>query len=265
MAKFTCKAIDGTQQVEGTGDIQMVMLVRRSTEYFTEFIEREAKAKGLKLVVNGSFINLSHATKIAVYMSGSARDASESTPNGEVIQEGKLLGGIESPGKFNFSQNTCGTQKFSAGMGNPPQSSCSAIGGIAPILVDGFPYGAQNVYKAGVPAGAPLTGDVDAKFKPFLTQKSNAMFNIVLGLGDTGGKTAVGYSTAMQKLLVIVQQDGAPGRDANDFRTMFANRRADNAVFLDCSDSATLYYDGKFLVKPGSHKNEYLTVAVGFK
>ena len=32
MAKFTRKAIDGTQQVEGTGDIQMVMLVRRSTE-----------------------------------------------------------------------------------------------------------------------------------------------------------------------------------------------------------------------------------------
>ena len=48
-------------------------------------------------------------------------------------------------------------------------------------------------------------------------------------------------------------------------RTIFPNRRADNAVFLDCSDSATLYYDGKFLVKPGSHKNEYLTVAVGFK
>lgn len=40
---------------------------------------------------------------------------------------------------------------------------------------------------------------------------------------------------------------------------------ADNAVFLDGSDSATLYFDGKFIIRPGENKNEFLSVAVGFK
>jgi hypothetical protein len=39
----------------------------------------------------------------------------------------------------------------------------------------------------------------------------------------------------------------------------------DNAVFMDCSNSATLLYDSKFEVRPSGHKNEYLNVAVGFK
>jgi exopolysaccharide biosynthesis protein len=55
------------------------------------------------------------------------------------------------------------------------------------------------------------------------------------------------------------------GADANRVRTAFGNHSVENAVFLDCSDSATLYYDGKFLVRPGARKNEFLTVAVGFK
>ena len=53
--------------------------------------------------------------------------------------------------------------------------------------------------------------------------------------------------------------------DANTIRAVFVGNGVRNAVFLDCSDSATLYYDGKFLVKPGVDKNEFLSVAIGFK
>ncbi len=264
MTTFTYSLSGGTYIIEGTGSVQMIMLVRSRKEYFTDFIEREVKVKGLKVVVNGSFIDLSFASSIAVRLRDAALDASESMPLGEVIQDGKLLAGTSSTGKFNFSQVTCG-KKFSAGLGNPSSSSCSAVGGIAPIIIDGLPYGAQNVYKAGVPIGAPPIGDVDAKFKPFLTQKSNAMFATLLSRGGTVGKTSVGYSNIKQKLFILSQANGLSGFDANGIRTIFVGNNVNNAVFLDCSDSSTLYYDGKFLVRPGVDKNEFLTVAVGFK
>ena len=63
----------------------------------------------------------------------------------------------------------------------------------------------------------------------------------------------------------MVQADGQAGDDANGVRTTFRGKGVENAVFLDCSDSATLYYDGRFLVRPGGRKNEFLTIAVGFK
>ncbi|MFI3199776.1 MAG: peptidoglycan-binding domain-containing protein [Methylococcaceae bacterium] len=148
----------GTHIIEGGNGVQMVMLVRSRKEYFTDFIVREAKANGLKVVVNGSFIDLLFASSVSVLTGSDPLEASESTPLGRVIQDGRLLAGNSSTAKFSFSQNTCGVEKFSASLGNPPSSSCSAIGGIAPIIIDSLPYGAVNTYKAGVPSGAPLTG-----------------------------------------------------------------------------------------------------------
>ena len=265
MSGFSQVLSKETYIVAGTGGVQMTMLVRDRREYFTDFIARQAKAKGLKVVLNGSYIDLAFGSAVAVRLGSSALDPAESMPTGQVIQDGRLLAGTSSSGKFNFSQDTCGVEKFSAGLGNPPTSACSAIGGIAPIVIDGLAYGAQNAYKAGVPAGAPLTGDVAAKFSPFLIQKSNAMFGKLLSLGNTVGKVAIGYSSSNQSLLILVQPHGKTGLDANAIRTVFIGNGVRNAVFLDCSDSATLYYDGKFLVKPGVDKNEFLSVAIGFK
>ncbi len=266
MAKGWTKTSTGDTHLLASSDpVQMVMLVRSRKELFTDFIEREAKTRGLKVVVNGSFIDLSFGSKLAVQATSGALDPADSKPVGEVIQEGKLIAGSDSPGKFNFSQDTCGAQRFTAHLGNPSASACAAIGGIAPIVIDGLPYGAQNLYKAGVPANAPATGDVAAPWLPFLTQKSNAMFTALLRRGADVGKTAIGYCKAKSRLVVLVQADGGTGDNANGVRTQLLAQSADNAVFLDCSDSATLYYDGKFIVRPGNAKNEYLLVAVGFK
>ena len=265
MSGFSQNFSNETYLVAGAGGVQMTMLVRDRREYFTDFIERQAKAKGLKVVLNGSYIDLAFGSAVAVRLGSSALDPAESMPTGQVIQDGLLLAGTSSSGKFNFSQDTCGVAKFSAGLGNPPASACSAIGGIAPIIIDGLAYGAQNAYKAKVPAGAPLTGDVVAKFRPFLIQKSNAMFSKLLSLGNTVGKVALGYSSSNQSLLMMVQPHGKSGMNANTIRAVFVANKITNAVFLDCSDSATLYYDGKFLVRPGTDKNEFLSVAIGFK
>lgn len=132
-------------------------------------------------------------------------------------------------------------------------------------MIGGLAYGARNEFKPGAPAGAPATGDVPKAAQPFLRQKSNAMFSALLNGGDTVGKTALGFSSTTRQLTVAVQQHGASGVDADGMRSLFVGRGVDNAVFLDCSDSATMYFGGKFVVRPGPNKDEYLTVAVGFR
>ncbi|MEY4590452.1 MAG: hypothetical protein RL497_2528 [Pseudomonadota bacterium] len=274
MTQFSHSSIGNTHIIACTGGVQMIMLVRRTKEYFTDFIKRAAVEHDVKVVVNGSFTDLSYGAIAAVRLGNKPLEANESTPIGQVIQDGKLIAGTSSPGKYSFSQisgpyaytkTMCGIDQFSVQMGNGPMATTSAIGGVAPIIIDGLPYGENNLYSAGAPNGAPPKGEVDSKFKYFLTQKSNAMYSAILSRGGAVGKTAIGYSSSERTLFVVSQADGAPGLDANGIRANFIAKRVNNAVFMDCSDSATLYYDGKFLIKPGDDKNEFLTVAVGFK
>lgn len=265
MANFKLFTLGSMRMVTGTDCVEMFMLVRKKKEYFTDFIAGEAKKHGLKVVVNGSFIDLTYMTASRVLTGSDPIDAADAQAIGHVIQNAKLLTGSSAAGKFYFSQNTCGEDKFSAGSGNPPQSSCSAIGGIAPIIVNGLPYGTQNLFKPGAPEAGNLTGDVKKELLPFLVQKSNAMYSGILRRGQTVGKTALGYSSTKQKLILISQADQATGWDADGVRQRMILEGADNAVFLDCSDSATLYFDGKFIIRPGENKNEFLSVAVGFK
>ncbi|HRH76150.1 MAG TPA: hypothetical protein PK129_02290 [Cellvibrionaceae bacterium] len=274
MTDFKLSNIGNTQILACTGGVQMIMLVRRSKEYFTDFIKRAAQEHNVKLIVNGSFTDLSYGAIAAVKFGNNPLEASESKPIGQVIQEGQVIAGSSSPGKFSFSQvsgvyaytkTMCGIDRFSVRMGDGPIATTAAIGGVAPIIIDGLPYGETNVYSPGVPAGAPVRGEVDARYKNYLTQKSNAMYAAILARGGDVGKTALGYSSYSRTLYVLGQADGQAGLDANGIRANFIAKKIDNAVFLDCSDSATLYFDGKFLIKPGDNKNEFLTVAVGFR
>ena len=267
MAVFSKTKVGSLFVVEATGNLQMVALTRTRKELFTTFIDREAKSQNLKVAINASFTDLpGYLDRVHVMVSDDPLDPSESKPVGEVIEGGKQIAGSSSSGKFYFSQNTCGLDRFSSGQGDPPSSSCAAVGGLAPIVVDGLPYGTTNMYSTGAPPGAPATGDVDPKYQKFLVQKSNAMFTELQGKGATVGKVAVGYSSAKQKLKLVIEADGdAKGIDAEKVRTMFTIDSMDNAVFMDCSNSATLWFDGSFEVRPSSHKDDYLDVAVGFK
>ncbi len=140
MANFVHKLSGATHIIAAANGVQMVMLVRTAKELFTEFVEREAKQQGLKVVINGSFIDVSYAAGALASASGNAQDASASSPVGLVIQEGRVLGGSNSTGKYHFSQNVCGTERFSVGVGDAPASSCAAIGGLAPIVSNGLAY-----------------------------------------------------------------------------------------------------------------------------
>lgn len=266
MATFKKSNAGALYLIEATGKAQMVTLTRTAKELFTDFVDREAKRQGLKAVVNGSFTDLSFFDSVAAVIFNGPLDPGDSKPVGMVVEEGKQIAGSPSSGKFYFSQSVCGTNSFVSGQGNPPLSSCAAVGGVAPIVVNGLQYGTTNMYSVGVPAGAPVTGNVDPKYNKYLRQKNNAMFTQLQGRGAAVGKVAVGYSSTKQKLLLIVQADGdAAGLDAERVRNIFIANAMDNAVFMDCSNSATLWYDGKFEIRPSRHKNEYLDVAVGFK
>lgn len=265
MASFSERKVGGLLIIEGTGKPEMVTLSRTVKEKFTDFVNREAKRQALKVVVNGSFTELL-VSSLWTVLSSEPLDPKDSKPVGEVISKGQQIAGRSSTGKFYFSQNTCGLDRYSVGVGDPPMTSCGAVGGLAPIVANGLPYGRTNVYSAGAPAGGPVTGDVDAKYQKFLVQKSNAMFTAIEGRGSAVGKVAVGFSSKKQKLVIVVQADGdATGVDAEKIRTLLILNDVDNAVFMDCSNSATLWYGGQFQVKPAQHKDVYLDVAVGFK
>jgi hypothetical protein len=266
MANFSERKDGSIFVVEGTGQPQMAILMRNRKEKFTDFIDREAKAQSLKVVVNGSFTAISSANNFWSRVSNDPIDPRESTPVGFVVSKGREIGGSSSAEKFYFSQNVCGQDRYSAGLGNPPMSSCAAVGGLAPIISNRLPYGTYNKYSSGVAEGAPATGTVDAKYQKHLVQKSNAMFTQLEGSGTAMGKVAVGFSSNKQTLMIVVQPDGASGGvDVEKVRTMFTMKGVDNAVFMDCSSSATLWYNGKFEARPSEHKDVYLDVAIGFK
>ena len=120
MTDFKLSNIGNTQILACTGGVQMIMLVRRSKEYFTDFIKRAAQEHNVKLIVNGSFTDLSYGAIAAVKFGNNPLEASESKPIGQVIQEGQVIAGSSSPGKFSFpkspafmpTKTMCGIDRF---------------------------------------------------------------------------------------------------------------------------------------------------------
>ena len=105
MTDFKLSNIGNTQILACTGGVQMIMLVRRSKEYFTDFIKRAAQEHNVKLIVNGSFTDLSYGAIAAVKFGNNPLEASESKPIGQVIQEGQVIAGSSSPASLVFPKS----------------------------------------------------------------------------------------------------------------------------------------------------------------
>ena len=79
------------------------------------------------------------------------------------------------------------------------------------------------------------------------------------------GKTILAYSSAQNRILVIVQRDrAAAGQRYGVIRDKLVAAGVDHAVFLDGSDSSLLLVSGTWIVSPGQNKNESIVVGVGF-
>jgi hypothetical protein len=140
-----------------------------------------------------------------------------------------------------------------------------AVGGLGPIIIGGLSYGVGNLYRAGVPAGAPATGPVSAPHLPYLVQRNNNHYASMLGRGASVGKVVVAINRRQEMLLAMVQRSGgSAGMTLDTLRDRLLAAGCDDAVFGDGSDSVLLVVGGATMIAQGSDKDEATTIGLGF-
>lgn len=153
---------------------------------------------------------------------------------------------------------------YSFGVGDPPTDADVALGGLGPLIIGGLKYGNGNLYKAGVPAGAPASGEPAAKYKPYLTQRNDLRY---IGQAAQGprGKGGVALCRKERKMLIFVIPIDAPtGLSHDALRDKLAAVGIDDALFVDGSDSVMLMINNTWRVRQGDNKDELTTLALGF-
>ena len=265
--------IGGAFYISMSSAAAMRPFIRTRAEPFESTVQRMAAASGLAVVVNGNMYGDSSTTRKATgWLSRktglpltTTAEGSETTPEGIVRGRGHLLGGISEPLMFHIAWSEGPLGGYTFAKGDPPTECTASLGGLGPVIIGGLRYGSENRYRAGVPAGAPSAGEPDQKHKGFLDVRSNATYKSFVGKGPTTGKVIIGIGTGEQSLRVVVQPHGVVSTTLDSIRDTLFNQGVSNAVFLDGSDSAMLFANGKFFVHQGDYKNQSNSVGVGFQ
>jgi len=248
---------------------QLHPIVRSKEELFVDTLRRDGA--GMKVVVNGSYYDVTVTGKVDAVVGNDPVDAKETTVLGQVVRNGRVITGSPYPDRFYFGQrlipSTATPWTYVADKGNPPADATmvAAIGGVGPLVVGALKYGVGNAYVPGTKG--PETGDPGA-LRPSLLQRNDNTFRSVSAKPDArvSGKTVVASSTARGKLLVAVQPHGSsPGQTYAELADWLLNRGFDHAVFMDGSDSATLMVDGFIRISPAALKNSTNVLGVGFR
>ncbi|WP_163868588.1 phosphodiester glycosidase family protein [Myxococcus eversor] len=212
---------------------------------FAALAQEEGRQPGSDTIINTSFYD---------------RAFSGDNPVGQVIENGKVLGGESEPDRFYAAWTSSGL-KF--GQGDPPADSKVAFGGAVPLIINNTPYGDGNQYKPGTSSAAPLTGDPGA-YASDLTQRNNEGFKDQDERGPNSGKVVVGYDRETGTTYVVAQENGEkPGKTLAEIRDALVKLGVDDAVSFDGSDSATLVRDDQVKVEPGAIKDR--TIPFGLK
>ncbi len=253
---------------------KMKPLIRKSRTTFTQFLTSDTQARACKVAVNGNMYDLDFIAKVEDFF-GVADDPSDTSPQGQVVENGRVVTGDSRPESFWFGQLISPTPDqwawtYAAGKGNPPaqQTTLAAIGGVGPLIVGALPFGTIDRYRPGAPPGTvePLIGEPPPPARPYLIQRSNRTFQDVNSRPPATGKTIIAYCAVKRTLLVAVQPHGAsPGQTHESITSALAQQGFEVAVFFDGSDSATLVFDGKLVVAPGDRKNRTIDIGVGFR
>jgi hypothetical protein len=155
-------------------------------------------------------------------------------------------------------------QAYSFGKGDPPNDADVALGGLGPLIIGGLKYGNGNLYKAGVPAGAPASGEPAPPYKPYLTQRNDLRY---VGQASSGmvGKGGMALCRKARKLLVfVVPITASTGLSHDAVRNKLASVGVDDALFVDGSDSVMLMVNNTWHARQGENKDELTTLALGF-
>jgi hypothetical protein len=234
---------------------------------------RVAQQKGLRFVTNALMYSVSYAGLADATVGHDAVAASETSVDGLVLSGSSRLVGRSAPTMFYFAQLAFPVGGYSFGSGDPPAngSALTSVGGLGPMIINGLRYGSVNMYAAGVPAGAPSTGDPGATYGPYLIQRSNATYKAFNDRGASVGKVVFAWASAQKRFLAIMQPNGITGVTLDALRDKLLSVGIDNAVFGDGSDSVSFYQNGpnfqggSFIVRAAEDKDETNTVGLGFQ
>jgi len=249
----------GVYFVSLTARAAMRPFLRTRTERFQNTVKRVAARSQLAVVVNGNMYDFAKWKLLA------PSDPARTTPEGIVRGRGAELGGTSEPLMFYVAWSEGPTGGYRFGHGDPPGDTTSAIGGLGPVILGGRRYGSQNKYKPGVPSGAPPTGEPGPAYEPFLEIRSNRTYESFAARGAAVGKVIIGFGAGELPLRIVVQRDGIQGLSLDDIRDRLFRDGVQNAVFLDGSDSAMLFANGRFYVQQGTFKDSTNTVGIGFQ
>lgn len=251
---------DGLIYVVMSNNMKMVPFVRKKEELFSTTINRVSKK--YRVIINGQFYGLSNTGKADALIGNDPVDPVHTTPEGLIINNGKIIGGRSAPQMFYIANywKSCPQYRFNSG--TVPTNSSSGVGGCGPIIVNGLPYGALNTFSNGVVG--KTRGQPIPKNKPYLTQRSNNTFAAYVKRPPYTGKTIIALSTLYNALFILVQPHSISGMSLPFIRDKLKISNIDNAVFLDGSDSSLLVVDGEFITKAGENKDETNIVGIGF-
>lgn len=254
------------------GPTSMVPLVRAADELFSSFVQ--SSARDLTMAVNGNYYDITTAGKADAYFGHDPVGAAETLIEGQVVSGGRVVGGASRPIMFYFAQmagnrpntNVGPGWYFKAGRGNPPTGTgtIAAIGGLGPLIITSLPFGAGNLYRPG--HQGPATGEPGPAQSRYLVQRNNETFRSADSRPASTGKPILAYSAQSDALLVGVQQHGlGPRQSYRYIAQALAGNGFSDAIFLDGSDSAMMWFGGRFEVMPGDDKDETITVGLGFR
>lgn len=259
----------GLFYVQLAGTAAMRPFVRTQAQTFKQTVTGFVQRSRLDVAINGNQYQIFSEPAIgfggvkALFGGGAAADLT--TPEGHVRGRGEMLAGLPEPNRFYVAWHEGRRPAYSFGFGNPPTDATASLGGLGPLIIDGLRYGVGNEYRADVPAGAAPNGEPAPEHRPFLRVRSNDTYAALNHKGMAVGKVVIAYSEVHDRLTIVVQRDGAAGIVLAPLRDQLSAEGAENAVFLDGSNSAMLYANEKFYVEQGLGKNIATTVGVGFQ
>lgn len=153
--------------------------------------------------------------------------------------------------------------------GNPNPKSIVGVGGLAPVIIGGIPYGKGNLYSGEAPPGGPRKGPPPATHAEFLTQRNSTPYDVMLD-DDGQGLVIIGHDEQSGSVFVFVQEEDAvsnnisPGFLLDDVRDFLIAQGVDGAVLMDSGGASALVIDDKALVKPDTWRNNVIPQGIHF-
>jgi hypothetical protein len=253
MEKLILVPIVRTPQEEQTTGLETIKKV----------VERAQRLANFDVCINGVWYDYNYILSVA------NRPANTTVNEGEILLASGQRMGVSSEEGYYAAQRVDLTWEF--GFGNLPSSGFrTGVGGLCPLIINGLPYGVGNIYKAGVPKGAPEEGEPAPEFKKFLIQRNSRKFTSLQKMSPRVGKSGFGVTKDGVGFVVVQPHYASRGVKTEQFRDVFINLGCIHAMKCDGSDSVFMYRkrpDGSlvFECSPGEIKNNSMTQAIGFK